>query len=512
MNDLKFWAKKYRVEITSFAFLTPVYFFLRLYHILLVPIFTDEAIYTRWTQIAKQDASWRFISLTDGKQPLFVWINMFFMRFVSDPLLSGRLVSTAAGFASVIGLFFLGKELFKNRWVGITAALLYIIYPFGLVYDKMALYDSLVGTFYVWSLYFGVLLVKKIRLDIALILGLTLGGGALNKSIGLYSVYLLPINILLFSFKEKKKRKLLGELIVLAVVASAIAETMYSILRLSPWFYIIKQKDTTFFYPLSDLLHRSVSFWEGNFLENFHILTGWLNSYMSWPILIAVFIVFIFYKEFLKEKLLLFLYFIIPFVGLAVLGKVLYPRYILFMTLPLLVLAAYTFLKLLKIIKNLYMFVLIIVCFLSLFLWSDYFLLKDFERAPIPKSDLDQYINDWPAGGGVREAVEFFKHEAMNKKIYVATEGTFGLMPYSFEIYLVGNHNITIHGFWPIHDNPPQETLAVAERMPVYFVFYQPCVPCRNEIETPVFWNVKIVHRYAKGIGKRYLTIYQLLP
>src|SRR3990172_10040431 len=84
----------------------------RLINIMSLPIFTDEAIYTRWSQIAKNDAAWRFISLTDGKQPLFVWIDMVFMRFVSDPLLAGRLVSVFAGLLTVIGLFFLGKEIF----------------------------------------------------------------------------------------------------------------------------------------------------------------------------------------------------------------------------------------------------------------------------------------------------------------------------------------------------------------------------------------------------------------
>src|SRR5258707_188778 len=113
--------KKYNLEIVSFFVLTISYFFIRLIRILNVPIFTDEAIYTRWTQIAKQDSAQRFISLTDGKQPLFIWINMFFMRFVHDPLLSGRMVSVVAGFLTMIGLFFLTKELFKKSWIGILS-------------------------------------------------------------------------------------------------------------------------------------------------------------------------------------------------------------------------------------------------------------------------------------------------------------------------------------------------------------------------------------------------------
>src|SRR5258708_1156172 len=206
--------KKYRVGIFLAAILIIAYFFLRLIHILNVPIFTDEAIYTRCTQIAKQDASWRFISLTDGKQPLFIWINIIFMRFIHEPLLSGRIVSVLAGFLTIIGLFFICKELFKNKWISIIAIFLYIIYPFALVYDRLALYDSLVATFYIWSVYVGIVLLRKFRLDLAFILGFVLGGGALNKSIGLYSIYLLPLNLLLFNFKAKRKWQLLGKWIL----------------------------------------------------------------------------------------------------------------------------------------------------------------------------------------------------------------------------------------------------------------------------------------------------------
>ena len=49
-----------------------LFFVSRLFNILSLPIFTDEAIYVRWAQIAAQDANWRFISLVDGKQPMYV--------------------------------------------------------------------------------------------------------------------------------------------------------------------------------------------------------------------------------------------------------------------------------------------------------------------------------------------------------------------------------------------------------------------------------------------------------
>src|SRR2546425_904365 len=136
------------------AIILGLFFITRLFHILSLPIFTDEAIYVRWAQIAKNDAAQRFISLTDGKQPMFIWIAMVLMKFFHDPLLAGRIVSVTAGFLSTVGMFSLGSELFKNKKIGLLASLIYVIYPFSLVYDRMALYDSLVAMFVIWSLYF----------------------------------------------------------------------------------------------------------------------------------------------------------------------------------------------------------------------------------------------------------------------------------------------------------------------------------------------------------------------
>src|SRR5438309_2352544 len=100
--------KKHKLEVTIFVLLIFLYFVVRLYHILTLPMFTDEAIYTRWAQIARQDSEQRFIALTDGKEPLFIWINALFMFFIWEPLLSGRVVSVFAGFFSMLGVFFLG--------------------------------------------------------------------------------------------------------------------------------------------------------------------------------------------------------------------------------------------------------------------------------------------------------------------------------------------------------------------------------------------------------------------
>lgn len=500
--------KKYFWEVVLTSTIIIFFFFSRFYNILNLPIFTDEAIYIRWAQIANGDATWRFISLTDGKQPLFVWLIMVFLRVFDDPLLAGRAVSVFAGFASMIGLFFLARELFRNYRVGLLSAALYAVYPFALVYDRMALYDSLVGTLAIWGLYLIILLAKLVRLDVALILGTVLGAGVLNKTSGFISVYLLPLSLIFVDFGKKERVFKLIKWVSLAVLVMFLTYGYYSILRLSPFFHIIDEKNALFIYPLKEWLTHPFQFMVGNVLG----LWDWFLVYTTWPVIILMAGSFLLRPKFTREKVFLFIWFVLPFVALAIFGKTLYPRFIFFMALTLLPLAAFSLDRLFAFFKKPVFVVVLLVVLFFLQMRSNYFIVSDFARAPIPFSDLNQYIKDWPAGVGVKEAVAFFKDTARNGKIYIATQGSFGLMPYALEIYLVGNANVTIAGFWPVDETPPKEVVEASHKLPTYILFYQPCVNCQSVGEAPASWPVRIVASYPRPPDRGQLTIYQLVP
>lgn len=497
--------KKYP-EIFISALFIAVYFFTRLYNILSLPIFTDEAIYVRWSQIASNDASWRFISLTDGKQPSFVWIAMVIMKFVSDPLLAGRLVSVFAGLFSLVGIYLLGKEVFKNKWIGIISSLLYLIFPMALVYDKMALYDSLVAMFAIWALYVEILLVRKLRLDIALILGMIFGGAVLTKTNGFFSIYLLPLSLLLLQWNKLKNLHALLKWIGLASVSVFLGYFAYFILRLSPFFHIIAEKNTIFVYPFSQWLEHPFTYLG----SNLSALINWFMLYATMPAIILMVLSFFIQRKFLREKLLLSSWFLLPFLGLALFGKTLYPRFILFMIVPLLPLAAYSIERIFFLLKNKSVVVLVVLSACALMIRADYYILFDFSNAPIPRSDLNQFVKDWPAGGGIREAVKFFKEEARKGKIFIGTDGTFGLLPFAFEIYLVDDPNITVKGYYPINEDMPAEIIEESKKVPTYFVFYQPCLRCVSAGVAPSTWKLTQIYRFTKKTPKTYFTVYKV--
>ncbi len=498
---------KNRIVLLLLGFIIILYFLSRLLNLTDLPIFTDEAIYIRWSQIAKGDANWRFISLTDGKQPSYVWIAMVLLRFFDDPLFAGRLVSVLAGFATLIGLFLLGREIFKNTWVGVVSGVLYVIYPMALVYDRMALYDSLVGMFAVWGLYLTILLVRRLRLDITLLLGVTMGGAVLTKSNGFFTMYLLPFSLLIFDWRKHMRIPRLFILVFLAGVAVVLGNLFYSILRLSPFFHIIEEKNALFVFPYNEWLEHPSRFLFGNLLGE----VDWLVNYMTLPFVLLIPAAFLLDKKFLREKILLFLWFFFPFFALALFGKVLYPRFIFFMTLSLLPLIAYSIIKIYGVLKNKVIFALVVVALCSVAFISDYLVITDFGRSIIPTSDKNQYYNDWPAGGGVNEAIAFFAEQAKTRRIFVGTQGTFGLMPTALEIYLGENKNITLQGYWPVENTPPKELLQKARLMPTYVVFYQPCVECQSIGAAPSSWPVEEIARYRKGYGNSFLRIYQVM-
>lgn len=506
--------KKHKIEFIFAFILGLLYFLIRLLYLDSMPIFTDEAIYVRWAQIALNDASWRYISLTDGKQPLFVWVAMVLMKFINDPLIAGRMVSIFTGFFTMIGVWFLTLELFKNKKTAYLSSVLYIFYPFAQINDRMALMDSMVATFSIWAIYFSVLLVRKVRFDIVYTLGIIMGLGALTKSSNFFSQYLLPFTILLFDFSKKSNLKRFFKWLFFILISILIAQIIYNTLRLSPLFQMIQVKNATFVYPFSEWINHPLTF----FVGNLYGLFDWLVQYLKLPYVLLIVVSLVFINKFTKEKILLILYFLLPFTALALFGKVIFPRFIFFMSCFLLPLCAWSLYEIMQIINkrfikignktvNSVINILVVLVFIAYPAFVTFKIAQDPINASIAGSDSRQYVNNWSAGWGVKESISFFKNEARDKKIFIATEGTFGLMPESLELYLINNKNVIIKGYWPVEHNLPKETIEYSKKMPSYFVFYQP-----NNQVIDQNYPLELIFQVRSGNSEYLYRVYKIIP
>lgn len=488
--------RKWRPAVLTILILGALYFATRLINLTILPIFTDEAIYIRWSQIGSRDAAWRFISLVDGKQPLFTWIMMVVLRIVDDPLLAGRLVSVFSGAATTVGMWAVAQELFKSRKTAVVSSFLYILIPFGLMYDRMALYDSLSGALSIWSLYLAILLVRRVRLDVSLLLGMSLGLGILNKTSGFLSLYMLPATLLLL--REKKK---FWKWVGFVIISSVLSLLMYSVLRLSPLFAMVGQKDTVFVYSIKEWLTHPFNF----LLGNLRGLFDWQIHYLTWPIFTTAILSGISLWKWTREKMLLLVWWFAPLLALAAVGRVLYPRFILFMSLPLIILAAAAVVWVWERFRtSVWRWVALCIFFASS-VYTDFYIITNPLYAPIPQADAGQYIDDWPSGWGIRQVNTFLEQEAKKGKISIFTDGTFGLLPYAIEIYHVDNPNIKIKGMYPIAELSPDELIRDAKDHPTYVLF--------NQAQTIPPWPLTLIAEYQKGKRTdKQMRLYQVTP
>jgi hypothetical protein len=129
-------------------------------------------------------------------------------------------------------------------------------------------------------------------------------------------------------------------------------------------------------------------------------------------------------------------------------------------------------------------------------------------KAPLASSDLKQYVESWPAGWGVKESITYLSEKSRDKKIYVFTAGTFGLMPASLELYLHKNPNIIIKGVWPINDGLPEEIANASKKGETFLLFYQTCPACKDLYGPPWNWPSEKVFQAERG----HLALYKVIP
>lgn len=200
--------KKWRKFIIFFVLILLLSFTLRFARVILEkqPIFGDEAIYIRWSQVMRAEPSLRFVPQSDGKQPLFMWVTIPLLKLFNDPLFAGRLLSVYCGVITTAGVVILSLLLFKSEKISLSSGLIYAISPFTVFFDSMALSDSMLSMFGTWSLLFAVITVKKVRLDTAMLTGFCLGGALLTKSPATFFCFTFTFNPNFSQVAEKRQR------------------------------------------------------------------------------------------------------------------------------------------------------------------------------------------------------------------------------------------------------------------------------------------------------------------
>jgi len=435
-----------------------VYFLSRFQNLLSIPVFCDEAIYIRWSQIIKSVETLRFIPLTDGKQPLFMWALAGLLKFVSDPLMAGRLISIVAGFGIMLGIFFttclvlsfnkktndiksfIKDSIQENFYSGLLSTLFYVFIPFSFFFDRLAIADNLLSFFGIWSLLFSLLLAKFKRLDLAMILGATLGFAWLTKSPAIYFIVLSVLTFIILNLKNLK-------LLFLPIISAVISYAIYNILRLGPQFSMIASRNKDYVWPISEVLKHPFN----PLIPHFGDVISLYFQYLSLPVLLFAIFGYILFaikkqkKAFNLTFIVLITWWILPLTANAAIAKVFTARYVLFTMPSLIILISIGFLFFLRMIKsNLIKTILII----SIFILNIVFIYK-LSTNPFDQkltSTEQGYLYDWTSGWGIKESADFLIKRSLVSNVIVGTEGYFGTLPDGLQIYGDKIPNLTIIG------------------------------------------------------------------
>lgn len=466
------------------------------------PIFTDEGIYIHWAKLAWHDASWRFVSLTDGRQPLQTWGTIPFLKlFPDNALLGGRLFAVTTGLGALSGLFILLYYLF-GKSAAFIGSFLYIFTPYFLFYDRLALMDSGVNTAFIWILFFSILLIKNIRLDIALLFGITAGISLLAKSsaqlfLGLTA--LAPILIIdkkIFSWLKKS----LNYFILLGLVF-IFAFGIYNIQRLSPYLHYVSLKNTTFIYTLSELIKNPLASFPFNLYSiPYYIL---MESGFFLPI-IGLIGWFLLLKNNIRLGLYLTAWTLIPFFMICFVARVMYPRYIIFFATLFSIYLTYFIITLSQ--KKKPMILIVLMLFFFSVGFFDYTILFDYNRIPLPDIDRGQYISGGSSGLGIKEIVDYARNLSKEKPVRILAEGSFGMSGDVLDVFLKPNDNIEVKSYWPLGEKDVLENLKDLKDKKILILYVY-----KKDSELPTNLPIKLIKKYQKPGGDSTFNLFELV-
>jgi len=428
--------------------LVALYLVTHLLGLLELPVFADEAIYIRWSQLIIDDLPrYFFFPMNDGKTPLFFWLLAPAQLLFDNHLFAARFVSVVIGLVQMLSVMKIVGLLTKNTKTVYLSGLLVTLLPFWYFHHRMALTDGLMTLMISISMFFIIKevlskqdnnLLNKKTISNLLLAGLFFGLSIYSK---IPAILFTPgLFLLIFLNKNVTKNYIIGNSLKIALTI-LFGLFLFSLLYFVPSFSQLFGRGSDFLFPLSDVLAGK---WKET-LPSIPTYFGYFVSYMT-PTLIMFIIIGLFAKK-NKRMVHVFVWggllFVLP---IGLMGKMVYARYLfpatLFFTLSS-VFAIEDIFVWTKLISKKLIWQTLSVSFLVLLLANTFgnsgvFIatsMTDHRNIPFNSSDTVQYLTEWSSGHGLVQTVELIKKESKDKTIAIATEGSFGSLPDGLNLY-----------------------------------------------------------------------------
>jgi len=441
------------------------YLFTRFFHLTILPIFNDESIYLYWAKLIEMTHAHLFISLTDGKPPLLIWVMAIFLKIFppSAYLLAGRLPSVITGLISMLGIYALSHLLFHSKKTAILTAFLYIITPFALFYDRMALFDSFLSSMILWAVYFSLRTSRTLAKKDASLWGIFLGLAFLAKLNALLLLFLTPVCFLL-CMPWKQIRKHWQKVLLLLLIALGISQAFRYSLVVSHGFHEYTTKSVTrYALPFSTLLTHPFQVFPYNIVH----YTSWFITFVTLPVfLLGIIGLVLLLRKKPRTGIVMVLLWTAPIIATSFVSIVTVPRYILFVLPYFLIGVSFAAAQLLQ--RKLFVFVL--AALLVFPIAVDVALLVYPPYAPLPAVEDEQYISGLPSGYGLEKVFTFLRNVSKSKNITVVTLGTVSSYPFAFNLEFWNDPHVTVTAIWPVEKDSQKKIAALAKTANVYVV------------------------------------------
>jgi hypothetical protein len=379
-----------------------VYVATRCLNLTLLPLFVDEAIHLDWARRLVHEG--RLLRILDDGKLLQVLAMAPTVSWVPDPAWWGRLTTVAVGGLGLWVCFRLGSPL--GARVGVVAAGLYVVCPFALFYDRMALADGFLSVFAGLALYESLAFQTDPSPRGGLRLGLAMAAAVLSKIPGLVTLGFPPLSLLVLGRPSVPWRRGLATSYVVAL----------ALVGFPVFHFLTRTGQLEMKAEVADQDRLAAIQYNGS------LVLEWLLHYWTGPILLAgVGTTLWALLAWKRRELVLAAASLMPVSAFVAVGFHLFPRYVLLATIPLLVLASRGVCALDDHVRGrlastpaprLASRLLLAVLVAGPAVARDRWLLVDPTSARLPRADRFQYVDGWPSGYGWAAAASYVRDTA----------------------------------------------------------------------------------------------------
>ena len=251
------------------------------------------------------------------------------------------------------GIYLIGKKLYSEKH-GLVAALIYILCPYMLFFDRLALVDSLFCACGIWMVFATLRIVDTARSRENLqryrefiVLGLVLGLALFTKGT---AIFLLPMPLFILCLNGCRKYEGFWKKVLLSGIIACLPLILLYFFGKNVGYF-----ERTDFFQIPNRLALTptelLSFPWAIWWRNLTITVEFFLTYLTLPVaLLAAFGFFLTFRK--KEGATLILWALFPTLAIDAVASGFFSRYFLISVPPLILLATVATLRLLEFVKS----------------------------------------------------------------------------------------------------------------------------------------------------------------